>query len=563
VKFHDFIIQNEYTQENGLPGRDYPWLKAVLFAEPHRSSQLVFRKPAEGHVYEWKILTGEGELEAILEGAQAEYIFKSTEDRSVVFTDYLASMDGSRNVYDRLLLPIKVRYVRRELRSLTATDRAALLDAMKVHWEVDQARGQELYGAAYRSAAELLKFHLRYAGAADCDHIHDGYGFLPQHAAMTLAFEQSLQAVNPRVALHYWDYVRDVEATLAERGGEADFTDFVNSELFSAEWFGATDRETHAIADGRWAGLAVPDASSLTAAERADMPVNAFGQLRAPWSSNPDPTVVRYATECGADPSKYYGMPTCAVVEALTAKAGFEEYMEYVSYDPHGPVHIQLGGAYNCAAAYDALLPLLGGDAAALDQLKALAFVFHKGAYRAGYLTCATADGTCYCPEEAALRGEGEARGTFFERVGLRGYRQYASEVLEALVGAVCNANLLEGDNLQASSSYAPEFWPLHGNVERMYQLKRLGPREFAGGDAALGWSQPSWVPSTCRGHYEDDPVLMGEAPLALASGAAAAPTNRELLALLSPLEDRGLPYVYDTVQWGYCAEVGYPDLVL
>ncbi|CAM9202307.1 unnamed protein product [Heterosigma akashiwo] len=24
VKFHDFIIQNEYTQENGLPGRDYP-----------------------------------------------------------------------------------------------------------------------------------------------------------------------------------------------------------------------------------------------------------------------------------------------------------------------------------------------------------------------------------------------------------------------------------------------------------------------------------------------------------------------------------------------------------
>lgn len=43
-------------------------------------------------------------------------------------------------------------------------------------------------------------------GALDCDHWHKGPGFVTSHMAMTLEFERSLQAINPRVAMPYWDF---------------------------------------------------------------------------------------------------------------------------------------------------------------------------------------------------------------------------------------------------------------------------------------------------------------------------------------------------------------------
>ena len=34
-----------------------------------------------------------------------------------------------------------------------------------------------------------------------CDHLHDGLGFLTQHAALTLAFERALQRIDPSVTI--------------------------------------------------------------------------------------------------------------------------------------------------------------------------------------------------------------------------------------------------------------------------------------------------------------------------------------------------------------------------
>ena len=40
------------------------------------------------------------------------------------------------------------------------------------------------------------------------DRMHDGMGFMTQHFALTNQYEMALQAVNPTVALPYWDYTQ-------------------------------------------------------------------------------------------------------------------------------------------------------------------------------------------------------------------------------------------------------------------------------------------------------------------------------------------------------------------
>ena len=70
-------------------------------------------------------------------------------------------------------------------------------------------RGRRMYGDKYYSMEYLNQIHTSFAGASDCDHMHEGRGFLTSHAALTLMFEQALQAVDPSVAVAYWDFTID------------------------------------------------------------------------------------------------------------------------------------------------------------------------------------------------------------------------------------------------------------------------------------------------------------------------------------------------------------------
>jgi hypothetical protein len=58
----------------------------------------------------------------------------------------------------------------------------------------------------YVDLGTMAMDHNTLAGNSDCDHMHDGLGFLTNHGAQTVQFEQALQAVNPRVSVPYWDY---------------------------------------------------------------------------------------------------------------------------------------------------------------------------------------------------------------------------------------------------------------------------------------------------------------------------------------------------------------------
>ena len=106
--------------------------------------------------------------------------------------------------------------MRREIRALEPAARERFLAALGAVYAVGAADGpagaaaaRARYGPAFRSIGELVREHLEGAADRSCDHWHDDAGFLTHHVAFTLELEQSLQSVDPTVAVPYWDYTYD------------------------------------------------------------------------------------------------------------------------------------------------------------------------------------------------------------------------------------------------------------------------------------------------------------------------------------------------------------------
>ncbi|CAN0277983.1 unnamed protein product, partial [Hapterophycus canaliculatus] len=138
---------------------------------------------------------------------------------------------------------VTVKYVRREIRELTDRDRETFFNAVSVLQRVPSAVGRKVYGDKYYSKDYFNRLHLHYGarGQKDCDHWHDGAGFVTSHIAISLMFEQALQSVNPSIALPYWDFTIE--------GMAYDWTNFRTSEVFSDDWFG-TAAPRNVSADG-------------------------------------------------------------------------------------------------------------------------------------------------------------------------------------------------------------------------------------------------------------------------------------------------------------------------
>ena len=76
---------------------------------------------------------------------------------------------------------------------------------------------------------------------------HDGLGFLTNHALMTNTFEYSLQAVNPKLTLPYWDYTIESSSAGAKGFDSADVQTQTKTPLLQASWFGTGDPEDNMV----------------------------------------------------------------------------------------------------------------------------------------------------------------------------------------------------------------------------------------------------------------------------------------------------------------------------
>jgi hypothetical protein len=99
-----------------------------------------------------------------------------------------------------------VKYVRRELMSLTVADRETFLDAFSTLWKVNTKDGVGLYGSEYKSLYYFASIHNDAGGNGVCDEFHGDQGFVNNHLMLGAYLEQSLQLVEPSTCLHYMEY---------------------------------------------------------------------------------------------------------------------------------------------------------------------------------------------------------------------------------------------------------------------------------------------------------------------------------------------------------------------
>ena len=78
---------------------------------------------------------------------------------------------------------------------------------------------------------------------------HDGLGFLTNHGLLSNTFEFSLQQVNPKLTLPYWDFTIESSSTGAAAYEDLDdvFGSSIKTPLFQDSWFGTTDPETNMV----------------------------------------------------------------------------------------------------------------------------------------------------------------------------------------------------------------------------------------------------------------------------------------------------------------------------
>lgn len=134
-----FTAVNFYHTRDGTPAQDYPWLKDVKLIEPHRETTLAVTNSKEGMEYRWTVRVGgtAGDVYVTASGAETTVSLTKLDEHVIVLEEVNGS---SGEVSRRLDEAIMVKYVRREIRTLTDDEREELLDAVSCLFMVSCGR---------------------------------------------------------------------------------------------------------------------------------------------------------------------------------------------------------------------------------------------------------------------------------------------------------------------------------------------------------------------------------------------------------------------------------------
>ena len=463
-------------------------------------------------------------------------------------------------------------YVRREFRGLSDEDLDKTMDAMYTLWTLDEEEGQKLYGENYHPASYFAAAHDFNAAQQDADHIHEGLGFLPQHIKLTNMFELAIQAVDPSVALPYWDFTIDVSE------GKTIF----DSVIFSARTFGSISKpkdeywgftytndklEDTKIQDGRWKDLKAelntryPDLS------------NGFGYMRGPWNMNPSPYVTRFSAYSPT-------LPSCSDYYGGLGLPGFIDFLESAPYGSHASTHGVIGAVWGCDKM-DTLLEqgLIKDEDSQLAICKKWGF-YMKELYRANYLSartdCTITDYTKEDGVDCGFTCNEETFDTFVLELKSTIQGSYLSPDItesgwETWRDFICEGDaskIFVADHLESASPYDPSFWPIHPTQERLLQIKYMigsfsnedWPTDSINSyvcDKAscyeADYGNKDVYDNCCYGHYEYDQLLdfvNGD------KNSGYGPTNHEILKATNPKNNEySMTYIYDNFDWDHCEE--------
>jgi len=566
-------VSNKYSQATGKhPGKGYGnrFFEYGALVEPNRPTKLQalfhddrLSKTDSIKSARWHIT----QLSNIQEsGAQVERHAVEDDEVTVIFKhpgSYHVKLEahsemGLRVQHDTVLTSM---YVRRELRSLDDDDLEDFMEGMMTIYTTLTEDGQRQYGPDFRSSIHFTEMHLDYAGDRECDHMHDGMGFITQHLALSSEFESALQAVNPTLSLSYWDYT--IDRALVDNN---EIGNIFESEILGHKFFGSANDTDAAptMRNSRWAYLAVPmNASAKTH--------NAYGYLRAPWNMNRSPFVTRSQTVCGV--KSWGSWPSCQTHYDVTFSDAYDSWYNYVwaaSYTPHGPVHTLIGGYTNCEVGLEAVGNYAGIDNASIADMEYDVVTFVKGAWRS-YLTEAPTctmdtsqnDCTMVCADDPTTNVEFRSRAISYLSGQIGSWVEQIDEEKQGnFVNAVlCKTAYVSGDQLEAGSPSDPSFWSIHPTVDRLLQYKHIA-NPFNNED----WGNPGHNVTTtycttsggsCEGHKSDDVVPFRIKVMVDGNYTSALVTNEELYWVAHP-NTYQLSYIYDTFEWDHCDDQGW-----
>lgn len=474
----EVVVWNKYTTRLGPIGEQYPWRdgRTIVDAWAPWSSQL--RVNGEAVEANWTLV---GDHNVTWSGP------REVEVDVGAYT--LEAAHGPHRESLRLLS----MYVRREYRELDDDDRVRFLTALKVVY--DTASGSDQMGPDFLGMDFLVRLHHETAAQRDADHMHQGVGFLAQHAKLSMLLEQSLRTVDKRAGvLPYWDPTIEADG------------DIWATPMWSADWFGSIggfqgdnaslQSDTWAIQDGVFAMLRSP------ISPKTWLPQNAYGYLRAPWNANNSPYVTRYPRRDGH-------LPTCTIHrlfgESTEDVRGGDDWtnrsmwMYDVSNAAHGAMHSTPGGFFavgDTNRVADAYLKANGVDTKNVKQhtlwrFRVLDFPDHCDELvdcapqcNLDLWTNLTAVGYEIVKAQAKFPSDDE-----LARISADAYADIAKAycgLFDQIVGL--NQTLaaqsrqgpdlyISGDAKDAGGSIDPTFWPIHPAITRLYQYRILfGP---------------------------------------------------------------------------------------
>lgn len=127
----DYTVTNFYHQRDGRPGAQIPWLDGIKLAEPYRDTSLRVLNPRKGHNYSWEVRNIDDSEHVLARATGAEVVISFTElDLNVI--SLTEARETSGQVVREKTDTVMVKYVRREIRTLTDEEREELLDAVSV-----------------------------------------------------------------------------------------------------------------------------------------------------------------------------------------------------------------------------------------------------------------------------------------------------------------------------------------------------------------------------------------------------------------------------------------------
>ena len=230
------------------------------------------------------------------------------------------------------------KYVRRELRTLFEEDRKEVLSALKQIHSLSSEAGTTKFGTPFYNYVTLTAMH-----NSNTYCYHDGLQFLTSHPMFSLMVEKTMQNINPKLTLPYWDFLVE---------GKEYGADFYKSFVYGNDYFGSVDNgaaDSYTMRSGSYF-TGIPHAWDADG-DISGTNHNAHGGVFDGYNENANQTLKRSNEFCGLANTQTWPVPddlfNCMVNASWLY--GWDECMEN---NIHANFHGWHGGAWDCAVDF-------------------------------------------------------------------------------------------------------------------------------------------------------------------------------------------------------------------